>query len=53
MEPDDREHLRTLLKYLTRSPVALDRLHYYLPTASPAGRPWSGSTSSASLSIGA
>jgi hypothetical protein len=28
VDPDDREHLRTLLKYLTRSPISLDRLHY-------------------------
>ncbi len=28
VEPNDREHLRTLLEYLTRSSVVLDRLHY-------------------------
>ena len=28
VDPDDREHVRTLLKYLTRSPIALERLHY-------------------------
>lgn len=28
VEPEDRERLRTLVRYLTRPPVALDRLHY-------------------------
>ena len=28
VDPDDRDRLRTLLKYLTRCPVALERIHY-------------------------
>ncbi len=44
VEPDDREHLRTLLKYLTRSPVALDRLHYSEQTGQVTYRTKKGAT---------
>src|SRR5690606_18805976 len=28
VDPDDRDHLRTLLRYLTRPPVVQERVHY-------------------------
>ncbi|MBI3929602.1 MAG: transposase, partial [Armatimonadetes bacterium] len=28
VDPDDRDQLQTLIRYLTRPPVALERLHY-------------------------
>jgi len=44
VDPDDREHLRTLLKYLTRSPIALDRLNYSEQTGQVTYRTKKGAT---------